>query len=517
MLRARARAGRAVNPANWLLRAARQNPQSPALYEGTRLEATYQQWKQRAASLATALQEQGVVAGDRVVICMKNHTRYLELLYAVWYLGAVIVPVNAKLHPREVAWVVADCGARVLLCSEVFRAGLEAEVGADCRVLGADTEVLSELYQRPEFPAPLTVSGDDLLWIFYTSGTTGKPKGVMLSSANIQAMCGSYHTDVDAVSAQDAMLYAAPLSHGAGLYHFMHVLSGARHVVPASGGFEAREIFELAELIGSVSMFAAPTMVRRLVDHAKSADVQGAGIKTIVYGGGPMYRADIEDAVTQLGPKLVQIYGLGECPMAITSLNRALVADREHPRWRERLASVGMAQSSAEVRIVDAEGVPLGCGETGEIIVTGAAVMSGYWNNAAATAATLRDGWLWTGDMGRLDEDGFLTLQDRSKDVIISGGSNIYPREVEEVLLMHPAVHEVSVVGRASREWGEELVAFVVLGEGHAACSDALDAFCLEHIARFKRPKAYFYEGELPKSNYGKVLKTVLRKRLAEA
>jgi acyl-CoA synthetase (AMP-forming)/AMP-acid ligase II len=229
-----------------------------------------------------------------------------------------------------------------------------------------------------------------------------------------------------------------------------------------------------------------------------------------------MYLADIEEAVAVMGPRFVQIYGQGESPMTITALAREWVADRSHPRWRERLGSVGLAQSCVTVRVGDENGEPLAPGATGEILVRGAPVMLGYWRNPEASRRTLRDGWLWTGDVGSLDADGFLSLKDRSKDVIISGGSNIYPREVEEVLLLHPALQEVSVVGRPSPEWGEEAVAFVVPKPGAALDPAELDRLCLEHIARFKRPKSYFIESELPKNNYGKVLKTELRARFAE-
>ncbi len=218
---------------------------------------------------------------------------------------------------------------------------------------------------------------------------------------------------------------------------------------------------------------------------------------------------------TVMGPRFVQIYGQGETPMTATVLPRELVADRSHPRWRERLGSVGAAQSCVELRVADADGRPLPAGETGEILVRGASVMLGYWRNPAATAATLRGGWLWTGDVGVLDADGFLTLKDRSKDVIISGGSNIYPREVEEVLLTHPDVAEACVVGAPHAEWGEEVIAFIVPRPGCEVDGAALDRLCLDQIARFKRPKRYLRIAELPKNNYGKVLKTELRAALA--
>jgi long-chain acyl-CoA synthetase len=256
-------------------------------------------------------------------------------------------------------------------------------------------------------------------------------------------------------------------------------------------------------------------MISRWLAAARQSAYAGEGVRTIVYGGGPMYLADIEAATAQFGARFVQIYGQGECPMTLTSLSRADIMDREHPRWRERLASVGTAQSCVSVRVVGEDGEDMPVGEIGEIVAAGAPVMKGYWKNNEATEHSIRDGWLWTGDMGSLDEDGYLTLRDRSKDVIISGGTNIYPREVEEALLTHPGVAEVSVVGRPSAEWGEEVVAFIVASGGQAPAAAELDAHCRSLIAGFKRPKDYVFETALPKNNYGKVLKTELRRRLA--
>jgi long-chain acyl-CoA synthetase len=359
--------------------------------------------------------------------------------------------------------------------------------------------------------APLAQETDDLAWLFYTSGTTGRPKGVMLSHGNLVAATLCYLADVDPATPDDVSLYAAPISHGAGLYHLPHVRMGGRHVIPESGGFDPDEVLNIGRQLGNVVMFAAPTMVRRLVDAAKRRGENGEGLRTIIYGGGPMYLADIRDAIATMGQRFVQIYGQGESPMCITSLGRHWHADTEHPRYLERLASAGPAQSVMQVRITDADGKPLPAGETGEIEAKGAAVMLGYWNNAKANAETLKDGWLRTGDVGRLDQDGFLTLSDRSKDVIISGGTNIYPREVEEALLTHADVRETSVIGVADADWGEVVVACVVLEQGAAADDGKLDAHCLNSIARFKRPKRYVYLDALPKNNYGKVLKTELR------
>lgn len=507
-----------MNPAEWLLRTARLRPNAPALMGGETVLADYAEFARRVASIAGALVARGVKRGDRVAIFMTNRTEYLETFYAAWFAGAAVVPINAKLHAKEAAWIIEDAGTEILFVSEDVGALLRGVVPPCVReMIAADGPEFVRLYAADPLPAPMQLLADDMLWLFYTSGTTGKPKGVMISAGNIQAATSSYFIDVDEVRAEDAILYAAPISHGAGLYNFMHVLRGARHVVPESGGFDPGEILSLAPRLGNVSLFAAPTMVRRLIDRARAEGGSGEGIKTIVYGGGPMYLADIIEAVEVMGPRFVQIYGQGESPMTITALARELVADRNHPRWRERLASVGTAQSCVRVRIADEDGRDVPSGEIGEILVQGAPVMLGYWQNPEATAITIRNGWLWTGDMGAVDEDGFVTLHDRSKDVIISAGTNIYPREVEETLLTHPSVREVAVVGRPHPEWGEEVVAFIVALPGECIEPIALDTHCRESIARFKRPKDYVVVNELPKNNYGKVLKTALREYLARA
>ena len=502
-----------MNVAHLLLRTATVHPDRPAMLQGEHVLFDYRTFAGRASSIAAALRgTMGCAPGDRVALFMANCPEYLEVLYGIWWAGLVAVPVNAKLHPREVAFVVGDAEASGLFVSADLAADTipVVEGSASLRriiVPGTpDYEVLLQSAPTPlEHRAP-----DDLAWLFYTSGTTGNPKGVMETHRNLLGMTSCYFSDVDPVDPDDAIVYAAPMSHGAGLYNFAYVLKAARHVVPASGGFDPAELCALAESVGRLAFFAAPTMVKRLVEHVASSGADPSGFKTIVYGGGPMYVEDIRKGLDVMGDRFVQIYGQGECPMAITALSREHLSDRKHPRWAERIASVGVAQTQVEVKVAGEDGDAVPIGETGEILVRGDIVMAGYWRDPEATARTLRDGWLWTGDVGSLDADGFLTLKDRSKDVIISGGSNIYPREVEEVLLKHPAVREVSVVGRADPEWGEVVVAFVV---GDGATSAELDALCLDHIARFKRPKEYRFVDSLPKNNYGKVLKTELRQR----
>lgn len=494
-----------MNPAEWLHRTAHARPADPAIYCGEALVCDYAGFDRQAREIAGGLQARGLVVGDRVAVFLPNRVDYLPLLFGIWAMGGVAVPVNAKLHPREVAWIVENAGARLVVAQDpeaLPNAGVSVPVIAS----------VADLQGAPQ-DAPVAMAARDPAWIFYTSGTTGRPKGAVLTAGNLMAMSLSYLADVDEVRPEDAALYAAPLSHGAGLYALVHVLKGARHVVPESGGFDPAEIFALAAHHRNISMFAAPTMVKRMTAVAKAGGSRGAGVKTIVYGGGPMYVADIKEALALFGPVFVQIYGQGEAPMTITALSRGDIADTAHPDWDARLGSVGRAHSVAEVAVVDEAGTPLLPGEVGEIVVRGAAVMQGYLGNPEANAKALRGGWLWTGDMGRLSPEGYLTLHDRAKDLVVSGGSNIYPREVEEALLEHPRVAEVSVVGAPDPEWGEVVVAFVVCdGAVHEA---ELDAACAARIARFKTPKRYVFVNELPKNNYGKVLKTELRARLA--
>ena len=355
---------------------------------------------------------------------------------------------------------------------------------------------------------------DDPAWLFFTSGTTGRPKGATLSHRNLLIMTLSYFADMDPISSEDSVFHAAPLSHGSGLYALPHVAKAANNVIPESGGFEATEILGLIPHYSGVTIFGAPTMIVRMMASPAMAEADTTNLKLLYYGGAPMYVADVERALEIFGPKLVQIYGQGEAPMNISYLSREFYADRSHPRYAERIASTGISRTDCEFRVVDEDDKTLPPGEAGEVVVRGDIVMTGYWQDPVATAATLRGGWLHTGDIGSVDEDGFLTLLDRSTDMIISGGTNIYPREIEEVLLRHDEVREASVIGRPHPEWGEDVVAFVVRAEGGKVTAADLDQLCLDNIARFKRPKEYYFETTLPKNNYGKVMKRDLRDRL---
>lgn len=484
----------------------------PALATVGSAPVTYAQLERRVHALAKRFtHHHGIARGERVVIAMPNALQYLEALLAAWHAGLCVVPVNAKLHPKEIHYIVEDSGAKLCVSKGDLCAALTTEL-APLPVLDVESSAWRDIRDDAEVPA-VSDDADDLAWLFYTSGTTGRPKGVMLTHANLVVMSLGVYTDVQAVSADDVLLHAAPMSHGSGLYAVPYLLAGALQVIPASGGFDAAEVFAALRLYQSVSFFAAPTIVTRLVQHvqANRMDDPAQGLRTIIVGGAPFYVEDVEAAVACFGPRIAQIYGQGESPMSITALDSAQVAAAVERSDRAMLTSVGYAQTAVDVVVRDATGKPLPAGEIGEVTVRGPTVMRGYWDNPQATAATLPGGVLYTGDVGRFDARGLLYLMDRSKDVIISGGSNIYPREVEEALLTHPAVREVAVIGVPDPEWGENVVAFVVCSPGAGVDADKLDQHCIAHIARFKRPKSYLFVDTLPQNATGKVLKTELR------
>ena len=507
-----------MNLAVWVERHGMQRPGQPALADGERVHADWATFAARAAAAATGLRDDfGLSPGDRVAIVMRNRPEYLEALFAIWHAGLVAVPVNARLHRDEIAYILDHSETAVALTDDDHADDVESLVGT---VASLQAAVLApgDRWDRLTASSPAAIvdrTPDDPAWLFYTSGTTGRPKGATLTNRNLLMASLSYFADIDQVMPQDCILHAAPLSHGSGLYGLPHVARGAVSVVPQSGGVDGDEIAALLQRWPGMSLFAAPTMVKRLAGDGAIAAADLSNLKTMIYGGAPMYLADLEQALAVFGPRLAQIYGQGETPMTITGLSKNDHADRDDPRWLDRMQSVGVARTDVEVRVVDEADRELPAGEVGEIVVRGDVVMAGYWKQPDATAETLRGGWLHTGDVGSFDAEGYLTFRDRSKDLIISGGMNIYPREVEETLLRHPGVRAVAVVGRPDAEWGEAVVAFVVADDGTPLPStDDLDRTCLDHLARYKRPKDYRFVDSLPTNNYGKVVKRELRERL---
>jgi acyl-CoA synthetase (AMP-forming)/AMP-acid ligase II len=503
-----------MNIAQPFLTRARSHPELKAVTHAGQT-VLFGELARRILGLAGSLQQaKKLESGARVLIFMENRREAMEVLLATWAAGFCAVPVNAKLHPKEVKPIANDSGARIIFTSQSLYLGLHQELSGEldaCEILSVD-DLEYEISIKHAPIACIDKHPDDLAWIFYTSGTTGTPKGAMLSHRNLMTMCLQYCADVDQVLPGQTMLHVAPLSHGSGLYALPHLFGGGHQVIESA--FTTDIVFESLHRYPAISMFAAPTMLSRLIRSAQGINNPAGNLLTAYYGGGPMYVSDLLQTLDLFGPKLFQVYGQGESPMTITGLSKRDHEGTRDSRHLERLASCGTARTGVEVRVVNDDEREVANGELGEVITRSDTRMLGYWNNEQATRSTIRDGWLWTGDIGTMDDMGYLTLRDRSKDMIIRGGSNIYPREIEEVLLRHPAIIEVSVIGREHADLGEEPIAFVVTQPGHVVTSDEMDALCLENMARFKRPREYIFSESLPKNNYGKILKTELRKKI---
>ena len=491
---------------NLLAQSARRYPDRGAVFLGTDELWTYAVLESRALRLAGVLRARAA-GGDRIMIASKNCPEIIEIMFATWAAGMIVVPVNAKLHEREIAVIIEDAEPAIVFASKSIAQALAPLVNGPtaAAMVSIGSEDYGSMFDG-EAVAPQAIGAHDLAWLFYTSGTTGRPKGAMLTHRNLFAMTIAHFADFDSVDDDASLVHAAPMSHGSGLYLLPYIARAARQVIPKSAGYDAAEFLDLCDVHPSVSVFLAPTMVQRLRLEAESSGRRPANLRLIIYGGGPMYVSELRQSLAVFGPVFAQLYGQGEAPLTITGMRRS-----DHLTGDEAiLGSVGWPRSGVEVAIFDGDDHPLPTGEVGEIVCRGDVVMRGYWKNPAATADTLRGGWLHTGDIGFLAPNGLLTLRDRSKDLIISGGSNIYPREVEEALLRHPDVAEVAVVGRPDPEWGEIVIAHVVAHKGRRPSESELDAHCLAHIARFKRPKVYIFRQDLPKSSYGKVLKREL-------
>jgi acyl-CoA synthetase (AMP-forming)/AMP-acid ligase II len=473
---------------------------------------SYGQLGERVAALAGGLTRSGLTPGDRVVLVLPNSPALVEVLLASMWAGLVAVPLNWHLHPQEVSYVIEHCGASAVLVAEPTRAVLEV-VPAGVLVIRAD--------DRGEVDLPLDGVGlpiahrapEDPAWLFYTSGTTGRPKGATLSHRNLMAMTLNYYSDIDPVAPASVFAHAAPLTRGSGLYLLPAIGRGAHNVISAAPSFDADGFLALlAEYGATHATFLAPTMLKRLLTDADPRSHDLSRLRSIVVGGAPLYREDLRAAIAAFGPIITQIYGQGESPMTITVA--APMSRAEVEAARGSMISCGRAFTGVEVQVVDADNNPLPAGVDGEVCVRGDVVMQGYWNDPVATAAAIRGGWLCTGDIGHLDAGEQLFLTDRAKDVIITGGSNVYPREVEEVLLAHPDVREVAVIGLPDEQWGESICACVVPVAADRWDPDGLLSHCRANLASFKKPRHLVPLDELPKSAAGKILKRVLREQL---
>jgi long-chain acyl-CoA synthetase len=503
-----------MNLAQLLHAAATRHPTAPAVTQ-RQTSWTYGEFSRRVGATAAWLRGRlGAQPGDRIGIAMANSPGYLQILYACWHAGLCAVPVNAKLHPREFAYVLQHAGVRACFASPALAPGIRAELPAEAlALLEADETLIERLAVEPPMPAH-EGQATDPCWLFYTSGTTGRPKGATLTLRNLLFQTHAYYADIDPLDERDTIVHAAPLSHGSGCYSLPHVARASHNVITPSESFTPDDLFEAIERYANVSFFAAPTMVVRMLNDPGAAHARLDNLKTIIYGGGPMHLPDLRRALERFGPRLFQLYGQGESPMTITGLDQRAHARALADGDSSALASAGIARTGVLVRILDDQDREVPDSEIGEIVTRSDCVMAGYWRDPGATETALRGGWLHTGDLGARDARGLVTLKDRSKDMIISGGSNIYPREIEDVLLRDSRVAQASVVGAPHPEWGEEVVAFVVPAPGASLSTADLDALCLSSIARYKRPRRYLFVDDLPKNNYGKVLKTALRARL---
>jgi acyl-CoA synthetase (AMP-forming)/AMP-acid ligase II len=474
----------------------------------------------------------GLKKGDRLLVHSRNHRAMFESCWVAFRLGCVWVPTNFRLAPPEVAYLASSSGAVAMMVEDVFPAHTDAAraawpalktviaIGAPRQGELAYEDLVARHLHETGTPAAAheTVAHDDPLWFFYTSGTTGRPKAGILTHGQMAFVVTNHLADlIPGTDETDCSIAVAPLSHGAGIHALLNVARGAPTVLLEGEKMDPAVVWALIERHRVTNLFTVPTIVKLLVEHPAVDEFDHSSLKFLIYAGAPMYRADQQLALRKLGPVLVQYFGLGEVTGCITVLPRHMHhADDAHPD--ANVGSCGRPRTGMEVAVLDAEGRPVPVGEIGEICCRGPAVFAGYHDNPEATAKALRGGWFHTGDLGRLDARGLLTITGRESDMYISGGSNVYPREVEEVLLTHPGVAEVAIVGLPDAKWGEIGVAVVV----RRASFETLDAHALlAHLegrsARYRWPHRWHFWAELPKSGYGKILKREIKEQLIDA
>lgn len=480
---------------------------------------TWAQMEARAAAFAQALAvEFGVGKGDRILVQSANCNQMFEAMFACWKLGAVWVPANFRQSPDDVAWLAGSSGACGMICGAGFdkHAAACADTVRFTVAIGPagfaeDYEAIVARHTGASLPA-VAVDRDDPAWFFFTSGTTGRPKAAVLTHGQMAFVVTNHLCDLmPGTGPDDASLVVAPLSHGAGVHQLAQVAHGVRTILPAGEKFDPAEIWALVDKWRVTNMFTVPTIVKLLVEH-ESLDVHDhSSLRYVIYAGAPMYRADQVRALQKLGPVLVQYFGLGEVTGNITVLPPA----HHHVEDRDmRIGTCGFARTGMQVQIHDEAGREVAPGDTGEIVVIGPAVFAGYFDNPEANAKSFRDGWFLTGDLGHMDAEGFVYLTGRASDMYVSGGSNIYPREIEEKLLMHPDISETAVLGVPDPLWGESGVAICVPRGGASPDGEAVLAWLGERIARYKLPRQIVFWDEMPKSAYGKITKKMIREEL---
>lgn len=504
---------RTMNLAHIVEQQARRLGDKPAFVWGD----TSWDWKaldQRVKAMAAVFASYGIGHGDRVLVQSRNCNQLFESMFACFRLGAVWVPSNFRGTPDDLAWMLELSSAKLLLCEAPFADHATIMDQDKTIAIGkADfapdiDELMAEITQEP---ALAVVDRDDPCWFFFTSGTSGRPKASVLTHGQLGFVINNHLCDlVPGCTYHDASLVVAPLSHGAGVHQLMMASRGAPSILTNAGKFDTAEIWSLVEKWRVTNIFTVPTILKLLVEAPEVTDHDHSSLRYVIYAGAPMYRKDQIKALNVLGPVLVQYFGLGEVTGNITVL-----PPYEHSSDEDmRVGSCGFARTGMHVDVLNDKGEPCAPGETGEICVTGPAVFSGYWQNPEANAKSFRNGMFRTGDLGHMDEDGFFYITGRQSDMYISGGSNIYPREIEEKLLQHPALSEVAIFGMPDEKWGEIGVAVVAPHEGMDLSAEAVQEFLKDKIASYKMPKMFHVWDEIPKSGYGKMAKRLVRAEL---
>ena len=474
----------------------------------------YRELNARANRIAHALRERGVSPGDRVAVLMMNGAEYVEAYYGLAKIGGVMVPLNWRLVPDELSFILNDSGSRLLLFDHEFDEAAAALHNGGTSIsgwirIGAGTggPDFAEDYdaitsdasaEEPEIGA----EGDDLLFIMYTSGTTGLPKGAVHTHATMAASSMTMVMTGD-MRLGDRYLQMLPLFHVGALAPLtVSVHRGATVVLMRA--FDPQAVFPLIEREQITTGLAVPAMLRFMLAAGNHDQHDRSSLRWIMSGAAPVPVPLIEQ-YAEMGIEIHQVYGLTETggPACLISPEEAIA----------KAGSTGTAFFHTDVRVVDEAGADVQPGEIGEVIVSGRHIMKEYWNRPDATAETIREGWLYTGDLATIDKDGFVYIQDRKKDMIISGGENVYPAEVENAISAHPDVADVAVIGMPSAKWGESAAAIVVAKPDRQVSGDDILQFCQTKLARFKQPRSVEFVDEIPRNPTGKILKRILREQ----
>jgi fatty-acyl-CoA synthase len=512
---------RVMNLANFLHQAARRHRNEIGFVWGG-ATWTWGDLARRVDAMAAALIAKGIGKGDRVLVQSKNCNQMFESMFACFQLGAIWVPANFRQTPDEVAYLAQSSGASALICHRDFpehvaavreaAPGIRSVIAIGSSEFGEEYDALVARYSGESVPMA-TVEHDDPCWFFFTSGTTGRPKAAVLTHGQMAFVVTNHLCDLmPGTTHQDASLVVAPLSHGAGVHQLTQVARGVKTVLLSSERFDIDEAWKLVEQWRITNLFTVPTIVKLLTEHPSVDRHDHSSLRYVIYAGAPMYREDQKHALRKLGKVLVQYFGLGEVTGNITVLPPALHESDDGPDVK--IGTCGYERTGMQVSIQDEQGREVAAGETGEICVCGPAVFAGYYNNPDANAKAFRDGWFRTGDLGHVDEEGYLYITGRASDMYISGGSNVYPREIEEKILTHPAVAEVAILGVPDRTWGEVGVAVCVRRPQAEVGESELLAWMEGKVARYKIPKRVFFWEALPRSAYGKITKKDIRAEL---